>query len=116
MRIVVLTGGFELCALVAEQSGDFAGLRLVPRRFSVVGLDHVLIRDDELGVIAIGETSVESVGAGFAVRRGEGTFDRKSANFGDGFRTADGFDVLVDDFLWILGMRRQARKRKCQAE
>ena len=80
----------------------------MPRGFAVVGLDDVLVADDEFGVVAIGELGVESVGAGFAVGGvGERAFDGDRLRFGRGFCAALGFDVLVDDFFGVLRWRER---------
>src|ERR1700676_42537 len=67
VRIVVLSRGFELAAFRANHGGVFAVSGAVPRGFAVVRLDQVGIAGDELGVITIRQTSVQSVGTGIAI-------------------------------------------------
>src|SRR5271163_3204385 len=112
MRIVVLRGGFELQAFGADKGGGIAGSGLLPGGFAVVGFDEIFVAEEKFGVVAVGETEVVCVGAGFIVGGvGEGSFEGEGLNFGESFGAALGFEVLADNFLDVLGAR--GKKRPC---
>src|SRR6266851_587557 len=60
---------------------------------------------DQFGVKPVGQPGVESVCAGLAVGGVEGTFDGDCSGIRECFGAACSFDVLVDNVLWILGVR-----------
>ncbi len=111
--VVVERGGFELLALQAEKSGEFAGGGLMPGGFAVVGFDERFIAEDEFGVVAIGELEAEGVGGGFAVSGiAEGAFEGFGLDFGEGFAAARGFEVVGDDFGRVLGLGERGAGRR----
>src|SRR6266849_7865022 len=75
----------------------------MPRGLAVVGLDFGGVAEQKLGVIAIGQLGGERVSAGLAVGGVKCAFERKRLRLGEGFGAAGGFDVLVDNFLSVLG-------------
>ena len=115
MRIVINGGGFELKAVFSDKRGDIAAGGFMPRGFTVVGIDKVLIADDELGVVAVGELCLEGVRAGFPVGGvGERAFEAQGMDFGQGFASAGSFDVLCGEFRSVL--RLQGESAKCEGE
>src|SRR5258708_865113 len=61
-----------------------------------LSFDQAGVAGDELGVKAIGQPGVESVGANLAVRCVERAFDGDGFGLRKYFGAACGFDVLVD--------------------
>src|ERR1700736_5354866 len=102
-RIVVKPSRFELRAFDAHECIELATGSLVPRGFAVVGLDDILVAEDQFGVIAIGRLCIESVGSGLAVGGvGQGAFDNHSLDFRQSLRAALRPNVLVNDLVWFL--------------
>ena len=75
-----------------------------PSNNKIGKIDDVLVSDDELRVVAIGQLGVEGVRAGLAVGGvGERALDRDRLRLGEVFGATLRFDVLIDDFFGILG-------------